>query len=118
MSSTDDTVATALRAVEDLATLARQAAQEWIPAWVRDSEEDEARPNPPPDGRQVLCFIRGDVASSDMVGRGGDGHGIRLGRYDHEKHRWRAGYEQREPVTHWMELPADPVIAPWPPVLP
>ena len=53
-----------------------------------------------------------------MVGRGGDGHGIRLGRYDHEKHRWRAGYEQREPVTHWMELPADPVIAPWPPVLP
>jgi hypothetical protein len=118
MTPTEDAVAAALASVDALATLARQAAGEWIPAFVKDGPEEEARANPPPDERQVLCFIRGDVASTDVAGRNGDGHGIRLGHYDHDKGRWRAGYMSSEPVTHWMELPAAPTPGEWPPVLP
>jgi hypothetical protein len=65
----------------------------------------------------VLVFLNGHVASRDTEGRKGGGHGIRMGWFDHDKGFWRVGGQREHHVTHWMELPANPVIAPWPPVL-
>lgn len=117
MSDTEDRVSVALAAVAELAIMARRATPEWIPALTRSSEEDEVEPNPPDTARSVLVFINGDVTSDDTVGRRGGGYGIRIGFYAHGKAQWHAGgmgYDGH--VTHWMELPAAPGIAPWPPV--
>lgn len=116
-SSTEDAIATATAAVAELAIMARRAAPEWIPAVVLPSAEDESEPNPPDDSRAVLVFINGDVTIDDSAGRAGGGWGVRLGFYDHDKRRWRAGgqgYDNH--VTHWMEMPAAPALASWPPV--
>ena len=51
----------------------------------------------------------GHVDSSDALGRGGGGWGIRLGWFDHDKGRWRVGGSIGERVTHWMALPPPPV---------
>jgi hypothetical protein len=116
--SAEVAVANALAAVDALATLARQAAREWIPSAVQDDPEEDVRANPPPDERQVLVFLNGHVDLGDMDGRAGGGHGIRLGYFDHDRGFWRVHGQRDQHVTHWMELPAAPVIAPWPPVSP
>ena len=91
MSETEDRVSVALSAVAELATLARRAAPEWIPAWTRPTEDDEPEANPPEDERNVLVFLNGHVDILDEAGREGGGHGIRMGFYEHERSRWRVG---------------------------
>jgi hypothetical protein len=117
VSTTESTVAAALASVDALATLARQAAREWVPAMVKDGPEDDARENVPPDERRVLVFQNGHVDIGDMEGRKGGAWGIGEGWYDHDRGAWRVAGRLTGDVTHWMELPAAPVIAPWPPVL-
>jgi hypothetical protein len=117
VSAAERAVADALAAVDTLATLARQAAREWVPSAVKDGPEEDGRRNVPPDERQVLVFLNGHVTLDDDKGRNGGGHGIRMGWFDHDRGFWRVGGSRESDVTHWMELPADPVIAPWPPVL-
>jgi len=116
VSSTEDRVAVALSAVAELAVMARRAVAEWIPSWTRPTEDDEPEPNPPKDDRNVLVFLNGHVDIGDQAGRDGGGWGIRMGFYEHDRSRWRVGGQIERHVTHWMELPAAPVIAPWPPV--
>ena len=115
MTPHEQAVHAALSAVDTLATMARQSAREWIPAEVRDGPEEDARPNVPPDSREVLVFLCGNVDIGDEKGRNGGGWGVRLGYCDNGI--WRVHGRAEHHVTHWMELPAPPTPGKWPPVL-
>lgn len=117
VNATENTVGAALDAVNALAMLARQSAAEWIPAMLRDGPEDDARENVPHDERKVLVFLNGHVDLCDDAGRKGGGWGMRTGFYDHDRNCWYVGGQRDGFVTHWMEVPAAPALATWPPVV-
>lgn len=64
------------------------------------------------DSEEVLCFLSGHCAPTDMECRQGAGWGIRLGWYDAGKGMFRTHGKLDASVTHWMPLPATPQTAP------
>jgi hypothetical protein len=76
--------------------------------WCEFVDED-GNPNPPTDERQVIVFLCGDRELTDN--RPDDaGHGVRLGYFDHDCRSWRVSGQRERYVTHWRDLPHDPVI--------
>ena len=71
-----------------------------------DPETDSG--GPPDDDRQVMVFLNGHVRLRDVNARRGGGWGIRLGFFDYDKRRWRAGGRLDDFVTHWRDLPDPP----------
>lgn len=78
--------------------------------WQRVCDEHD-NPNVPDDERRVLVFLNGHVTFDEYLAKNlGGGHGVNLGRYDHEKRGWRVGTGLYQPVSHWMDLPQAPAI--------
>jgi hypothetical protein len=93
--------------IREMARLADSAGGVWKPTTiVHDAESGDVEDCYPDNDRQVLVFLNGHVDIGDMEGRKGGGWGIRLGHFDHDRWRWRAG--DSSSVTHWMELPPPP----------
>ncbi|WP_186191073.1 hypothetical protein [Burkholderia gladioli] len=69
---------------------------------------ENAESDIPNDEREVIVFLNGHCALTDMECRKGGGWGIRLGFYDHEKRYWRVHGKREHFVTHWRDLPDPP----------
>lgn len=81
----------------------------WHECFHIDDDQDEIT-DLPEDGHNVLAMLNGYCDIHDMEGRQGGPHGIMKGWYDAEKGFWRVGsYENRGFVTHWHELPPEPL---------
>lgn len=90
-------------AAQVLQAVQQESGEPWQPVMDADGNE-----NLPGDERTVLVFLCGDCERDNRPADAG--YGLRMGYFEQDRRRWRAGGCIERYVTHWMEVPPTPKL--------